>query len=166
MKKALILFAITLAIVSCKPKQTATETSSSTEQKANVQQTDTLQSITINELVDMKNTGDPYSVENAKISGDTLIINLSYGGGCEEHSFELLNNFAFKEHTNDFGKIGSYETRITLKHNANNDRCRSIVRSEERFDLTKIRQVGVNKIKMNLSGWENELTYIYSAQKH
>ena len=166
MKQALIILSITLAITSCKPKQEISETHSSTEQKANTQPAVILQRLKVNEMVDMKNTGDPYTIEKADISGDTLILRLSFGGGCEKHEFELLNNFAFKENINEFGRVENYQTRITLKHNAHNDRCRSIVREEKRFDLTPIQQNGTVKVRMKLSGWENESVYQYTLQKH
>lgn len=160
MKKTLIILSIATLIISCKSKQTTTTSAPSTESQVKIQ------SITINEMVDMKNTGDPYTIQNAKISGDTLILQLSYGGGCETHTFELLNNFAFKENTDSFGRIDNYQTRITLKHDAHNDRCRAIVQEKILFDLTPIRQIGVNEIKMTLLGWENELTYNYLSEKN
>ena len=165
MKNIIILVAIAIAITGCKPKQTATVTSSSTEQKTDTQPVVILQNITISEMVDMKNSGDPYTIENAKISGDTLILQMSYGGGCEEHNFELLNNNAYEENVDEWGDV-VYATRFTLKHNANNDRCRSIVQSEEYFDLTNVKQLGSTRIHIKLSGWENQLLYQYTLSKH
>lgn len=33
---------------------------------------------------------DQYLTEDAYIVGDTLTLNISFGGGCEDHEFELV----------------------------------------------------------------------------
>ena len=36
---------------------------------------------------------DSYSIDTAFIYGDFLKINVSYGGGCEDHIFNLVHEF-------------------------------------------------------------------------
>ena len=160
----LVLAVIGMSIIGCKSKQRIIEAPPTVENEP-IEIEAKNPSITISEMVDMKNTGDPYTIEHAKILGDTLILQLSYGGGCKEHEFEMLNNNAFREYEDEWANVG-YQTHLTLKHNANNDHCRSIVTKEIRFDLISIQQIGASEMNFKLSGWENHLTYTYTMQKH
>ena len=79
--------------------------------------------------------GDLYNFDSATITGDTLTVSVSYGGGCETHEFTLLVEPFFME-DGPFGTgIG-----ISIAHEANGDMCERWVEESYHFDLTPIKK--------------------------
>ena len=77
---------------------------------------------------------DPYVLNAATIVGDTLTVNVSYGGGCRTHQFTLLASDVFLEsHPVQLG--------VSLAHEANDDLCRAWLREDYDFDLTPIKRM-------------------------
>jgi hypothetical protein len=75
---------------------------------------------------------DPFSLQSATVRGDTLTINLQYGGGCAEHDFQLfMSPGAFLESS-------PVQANLYLRHNAHGDACRALLTRELIFDLTPI----------------------------
>jgi hypothetical protein len=170
MKRIIVLFIITSIAIACKPKQEVAKSEPSITQKSSVNEveltvdeprdTTSLLSINSDPTNDMKNTGDPYTIESAKIENEILWLSLSYGGGCEEHEFKMLFNNAYQERLdNESGQ--SSLISLTLQHQGNNDRCRSIVRQNIRFDLKSIKNMGYKNLLINLNGWEEQLIFAY-----
>ncbi len=173
MKNIFILTILGLSIFSCKPKQTASSTTSNTTKTVEKavpkdieltvdepRDSTTLLDVNISEMHNMTETGDSYSILSAKIIGNQLWLSLSYGGGCKEHQFEMFFNNAYLEEVNESAKVTS-AINLTLKHNGNNDMCRSIVRQNVRFNLEEIQERGSNEIEIKLSGWEEGIIYTY-----
>ena len=75
---------------------------------------------------------DRYVLNAATITGDTLMINVSYSGGCATHQFTLVASDSFLESF-------PVQLRITLAHNANNDLCRAWLTEDYHFDFTSIK---------------------------
>ena len=75
---------------------------------------------------------DDYNLEEATLMGDTLTIDVAYGGGCADHQFTLLAEPAFME--SDPVQLG-----ISIVHNANDDFCERWVEEAYHFDLTPIK---------------------------
>ena len=75
---------------------------------------------------------DAYTINAATLQGDTLTINVSYSGGCETHAFTLVAEQRFLE---------SYpvQLRVSLAHNANDDRCEALITEDLHFNLTPIK---------------------------
>jgi len=162
--KYTLIIALALAIIGCKPKQTVSSTEKEpVEIKDHTEltvdeprDTTSLLPILVSETNDMKNTGDMYTVHSAKISDNILWLTVSYGGGCKEHQFEMLFNNAYSE-----SEEGSSAIKLTLKHQGNNDRCRSIVRENIRFSLKGLQNNAFKNLNINLTGWEGNLLYAY-----
>jgi len=76
---------------------------------------------------------DSYTVNNAEFDSDTLNLEISYSGGCEEHQFLLIAWNYFLE---------SYPVRanLLLSHNANGDACRALITSKLSFDMTPLKE--------------------------
>ena len=74
---------------------------------------------------------DSYSIDTAFIYGDFLKINVSYGGGCEDHIFNLVHEFLF---------CGTPPVHVLLylTHNSNNDNCEAILVQELCFDISNL----------------------------
>lgn len=161
--KYIILLTLTLGLFSCKgtkdipPTGNAEETPQGTTTTTIVETptADTLeQALSVNETFKPFETGDAYRIMNAKIYGKQLRLIVSYGGGCEEHEFDLRFNNAYMEQDEAPTQIN-----LDLFHNANEDRCRSMVTKELRFDLSALQRSGYTKIKIVLTHWEGELWY-------
>ncbi len=74
----------------------------------------------------------PFVLNKATITRDTLTLNISYGGGCEVHDFDLyMSPAAFME---------SYpvQANIYIKHNGNGDVCKAYITKDISFDISKI----------------------------
>ena len=78
---------------------------------------------------------DPFSLGNATISGNTLTINLSHGGGCAEHEYELFMS------PGTFLESFPVQANLYLRHNANGDICRALITKDITFDLTPIAEL-------------------------
>ena len=74
---------------------------------------------------------DYYNIDTAFIYGDFLQINISYGGGCEEHIFNLVQEPLF---------CGTPPVHIPLylTHNSNNDNCEAVLIEELCFDISEL----------------------------
>lgn len=75
----------------------------------------------------------PYAIENARIDGDSLYLQVSYSGGCEEHLFELVA-------LNDFLGSQPVQADLLLTHDANMDNCESLIKEELQFSLLSIKE--------------------------
>lgn len=75
---------------------------------------------------------DPFSLRAATIRGNTLTIELEHGGGCAEHDYELFMSPSV------FLESFPVQADLHLRHNANGDLCRALIRKELTFDLTPI----------------------------
>jgi len=76
---------------------------------------------------------DQFDVFDAKIEGNSLVLVVEYGGGCETHEFELYWDGLFLEE-------GPLSIKTILAHNAHNDSCEAMIQKEIRFDLTLLKQ--------------------------
>jgi hypothetical protein len=128
-----ILFPVLfIAIVgsSCANKKNAvehTDPANATSQVDPVQQ-DSLKSIEFPEILE-SNKGDDYTINSVEIVGNQLSVNVTYGGGCKEHEFELLGDQRIM-------KSLPPQMNVVLKHNANQDMCRALITTTIVFDLT------------------------------
>ena len=75
-----------------------------------------------------------YVLNSATITGDTLELNVSYGGGCEAHQFTLVSSGVFLESF-------PVQLRLSLAHNANNDSCEAWLTDDYHFDLSAIKML-------------------------
>lgn len=75
---------------------------------------------------------DEYVLNSATITGDILELNVSYGGGCENHQFTLVSSGVFLESF-------PVQLRVDLAHNANNDSCEAWLTVDYYFDLSAIK---------------------------
>lgn len=76
---------------------------------------------------------DPWTYVAHRAVGDTLSLDIEYGGGCREHRFALLVDPAFMESQ-------PVQVVARLAHDADGDACRALLRRTLRFDLSQLRQ--------------------------
>lgn len=74
---------------------------------------------------------DSFGIEAACLKGDKLVIDVHYGGGCRQHTFQL-------NWDGEFLKSIPMQVPLELSHNANGDNCRAIIHERLQFDLSVI----------------------------
>jgi hypothetical protein len=74
---------------------------------------------------------DSYNIDTAFIFGDFLKVNVSYGGGCEDHIFNLVHEFLFCG-------TSPIHVPLYLTHNSNNDNCEAALAQELCFDISNL----------------------------
>jgi len=82
---------------------------------------------------------DFYGVNEVEVLGEQLLINVTYGGGCEDHNFKLIMN---NENPIDGGD--QQIEMLYLSHNANNDVCfAQILEHHLCFDISNLLNNGL-----------------------
>lgn len=82
---------------------------------------------------------DEYGVNQIDITKDQLLINVTYGGGCENHDFKMILH---DESPIDGG--GQQIQILSLSHNANNDVCNALILDHELcFNISNIENNGI-----------------------
>ena len=153
---ALVWICIALVFVQCKSKKNAD--SAAQESKNNMEEkavADAVPTVTIKEGLDYKSlSSDPYKVDSAWVMVNTLYLQVQYGGGCEEHTFELFSN-AF------YLKSLPMKLKLFLKHHANNDACRSVVSKELSFDIAALQSPDAQHLQLLLNKLDQPIDYKY-----
>ena len=82
---------------------------------------------------------DEFGVNEIEVTEDELLINVTYGGGCENHDFIMIM------HNQSQIDGGSQQNQIlSLSHDANNDVCYALILEHELcFDISNIKNEGV-----------------------
>lgn len=75
----------------------------------------------------------PFAIRSAEIVGNTLNVDLEYGGGCRGHLFALLDLMP-----GVFAESLPPRPVIALRHNSYDDLCKAIVRETRVFDLSHL----------------------------
>lgn len=75
---------------------------------------------------------DPASVLGSNITRNILELTARYGGGCEEHKFDLYWDGLFME-------SNPVQIKLQLSHNSHNDVCRALITKNIYFDLTLLK---------------------------
>src|SRR5690554_1771267 len=82
-----------------------------------------------------KEKSDPINIKFVQQSGDYVVFDVSYSGGCADHTFDLVTTGAF---------TATYppEVEVRLKHNNNGDGCRSVIDQKLYFDISQLQYDG------------------------
>lgn len=75
---------------------------------------------------------DPFNLEGMEIAGDTITLSISYGGGCEEHSFSLYMSPA------TFFESYPAQANLYLRHDSNGDACEALISEDISFNLRPV----------------------------
>ena len=82
---------------------------------------------------------DEFGVNEIELTEDQLIVNVTYGGGCENHDFKMILH---NESPIDGG--GQQIQILSLSHNANNDVCYALILEHELcYNISNIENDGV-----------------------
>lgn len=102
-------------------------------------------------------TNGSFEVTDAKISGDVLIIDVTFSGGCKEHEFNAYWNGVMMKSMPP--KIGLY-----IEHKTNDDNCRKVINETLRFDLSNLKPESHQNnytIMVGFSNFKSYLEYSY-----
>jgi len=74
----------------------------------------------------------PFNLNEVTVKNDVLTLNVSYGGGCQEHEFELYMT------PPTFMESNPVQANIYLRHDGNGDTCEAYLTEDVSFDISKI----------------------------
>jgi len=99
---------------------------------------------------------DPIQINSAVVSGNTLILNVTYSGGCEEHSFDMVGSQVVAKSLPPI-------RQIKLIHKKNGDNCRALITKTINIDIREMANIQKNgsEIILNLQGFEGRISYTF-----
>jgi hypothetical protein len=159
MKKILFILSALVIIASscCQKKATANASAVEGEKMpmGAAMTNEPMQKINVNSEYVRKESTDNFTMLSKKVSGDTLWLEVQYGGGCEEHVFTVNTNMKWL-------KTSPPQLNLYVEHDSKNDMCRALVTKKIAFDLSSIKNASSKSIKLIIDGdAENKLTYSY-----
>lgn len=75
---------------------------------------------------------DSFELKQIAINGDTLFVEVSHGGGCEQHRYALFMSPSV------FAESFPVQANLYFQHNANGDHCKALLRPKVCFDLRPV----------------------------
>jgi hypothetical protein len=114
--------------------------------------------IIINDTLYKSAPRDPITINKIRRIRDILLFNISYGGGCEEHEFQLIST--------SFMESYPIQVNIILSHKGNDDPCDMWITETLTFNILPLKdsyqksyyeESGI--IIMNIDGWNIPLNY-------
>ncbi|TXI85187.1 MAG: hypothetical protein E6Q37_06925 [Crocinitomicaceae bacterium] len=98
----------------------------------------------------------PITIEKAKIEGNELVLDVSYGGGCQEHEFKLIGSEMISKSLPPI-------RAIKLVHIGNNDMCKALIMQTLKFDISAFayKQEKGSEITLRLDGVKEPLKYVF-----
>ena len=104
---------------------------------------------------------DPLEIGSAAIEGDTLKVEVTYGGGCEMHVIDMCWD-------GNFAESFPVQAWIALSHDSNDDSCEALITEMRSIDLGAMKtayqegyQTQNGTIIIHLGGWPSTLDYTF-----
>jgi hypothetical protein len=109
---------------------------------------------TIGTLSNDTTLSDPFEIQEATITGNKLLLKISYAGGCQEHSFQLVGA---PQISKSLPPIRS----IRLIHDGNQDACKAKIIKDIEIDISELcyKNETNSSIYLQLQGWKENLLY-------
>ena len=76
---------------------------------------------------------DPFVIQSTELVGNSLSVEVEYGGGCRGHLFALLDLMP-----GVFAESEPPRPLISLRHDHHDDLCKALVRENRSFDLSPL----------------------------
>jgi hypothetical protein len=104
---------------------------------------------------------DPLAIDKASVDGDTLAVSVSHGGGCAQHSYQLVIARIWME-------SNPVQVPARISHDAHGDNCKALLRKDLRISLVPLadayraayRQTH-GSVSIRLTGWSAPLLYAF-----
>ncbi|MBX7052586.1 MAG: hypothetical protein K1X54_11170 [Flavobacteriales bacterium] len=94
---------------------------------------------------------DPFDVLSTEVKGDMLILEIQYGGGCQEHDFSMTTNLMWM-------KSMPPQLNLYLEHENHDDNCRALITRKLAFDLKECRYSNGNVVVLIINGDRDKST--------
>jgi hypothetical protein len=85
--------------------------------------------------------GDPFTINQVEVKGDSIYVTVQYSGGCQNHEFKMISN-------GNFLKSLPPQLPLYLEHKANGDNCRALKIETLVFDIQPLRSTQTKKVKI------------------
>ncbi|MEX0290674.1 MAG: hypothetical protein AB3N14_16330 [Flavobacteriaceae bacterium] len=97
---------------------------------------------------------DEFEVTSASIDGDCLSLQISYEGGCNEPTIQLIGSATVE--------AGSPPIRtLRIKVDTKGDSCTDLTSATLTFDLSALQLDLENRFELKIKGWNQSLIYTY-----
>ncbi len=90
-----------------------------------------------------------YTLNSFSFNGDTLIMEVTYTGGCGQNTFELYSNGLLM-------KSLPPQINVYLEHSIENETCKKEIKKTLKFDLSPLKKPTNPKIILNINSSENK----------
>lgn len=99
---------------------------------------------------------DLITIQSVDIQQNKMMLEVSYSGGCEQHTFELIGSKVIEK---SLPPIRS----IQLVHHSNSDTCKKLITSKIEVDISSLayRKEAGSELFLTLDGWKEKLKYVY-----
>lgn len=122
-----LLWSSAIALVGCGSPQDGNGTSSASETAPGTREEPVVVSTSCQDDLPK----DAFQLTSAKLDGELLVLDVSFGGGCKTHEFHACWDGQFAESF-------PVQTWIRLHHDANDDNCRALVPKTLHVDVSPI----------------------------
>ena len=83
------------------------------------------------ERVNQVSKGDFFKINSAERLGGLILINVTYGGGCKDHEFEVIwDGIIYNDNPCQFN--------LLITHNGNNDGCKALITKDIAINLKEL----------------------------
>ncbi len=149
--KSFIAICLTVLVVGCKSTK---DVSSENSPKDTNHKNENV--IIVASIGRIDQASDPISISDVRAIGNKLLIDVSFGGGCEDHQFNLIGSPTISKSLPPI-------RLIQLVHVANGDKCKMNVTKTIEIDISELayKKENGNKILLSLSGWNQQIEYTY-----
>ena len=95
-------------------------------------------------------------IDTAFITGNTMTLEVTYGGGCEKHMFKL-------EGSKSISKSLPPIRNIRLAHIAKADMCKALIKKTLRYDISEFayKKEAGSEIFLNIEGYDGNIKYTF-----
>ncbi len=105
---------------------------------------------------EVRSVNDPFQILEAKIEGNMMILKVQYGGGCRQHTFDIVGS-------NIVALSEPGIRQIAIYHQGDGDLCKAMIVEDLKFDITSFanQKVVGSKIYLTLPN-KQKLLYEYA----
>ena len=107
-------------------------------------------------LGEKKTISAPIQISGVAIEGNTMLIDLSYSGGCGEHSFEMIGSLMMAK------SLPPIRT-VHLIHITTEDKCKKLIMTQIKVDISDLafKKEKGSEIYLALDGWGEKIKYVF-----
>lgn len=105
---------------------------------------------------DVNAPSDPVTISDIRVQGNKMLIDVSYSGGCKDHSFQLTGSSMIAKSLPPI-------RHIQLVHESNDDMCKKMVMQTLEVDIKALayQQQSGSKIFLTIDGWKDRIEYTF-----